>query len=308
MELSDGTPIQIFGMYTEYHGTHWGFYFEGQNNLPAAKLTNYALEIGDLTFRFDADGIVTNNRARQWGLQSDVGTENLFTAGTAITVNLVDTRVRHVPLDPAEIGRTFAKAQPKTAWSSTLKVESILESNTHIIRGCQDDNVGSDSCTRGLTDKDFTYDGTTYRVTFVQVQTNLLSFGLDKVFPADLIKSHRLIVNGKPYHLESASVSGWVNTGDQLAWRDHGQEWEVGDRVRLKLVERDFPTLTAQEYDHSVQPATPSQRTPDRAPSSDRYCYTGDGTGRTDFVRYPDGRITEVPKVGSAVRTWFACN
>ena len=201
-----------------------------------------------------------------------------------------------------------ASADPKTVWSATLRVQSILGDT---IVGCQTINADAhQSCTPTLTDDDFTYDGTTYDVTFVQVQTRNLSFGLDKIFPADLINSHRLIVNGKPYHLANADVTGWVNTGDQVAWSSHGEEWSVGDRVRLKLVERDFPTLTAQPFNHTVDPLPASERRPTRSAEgvAEQYCYTGDGTTPTTMIRYADGRTAEVPNPGDIVRTMFACN
>ena len=214
-----------------------------------------------------------------------------------------------------------ASADPPTVWSATLRVQNIL---TGTIVGCQTINAEPDqSCAPTLTDDDFTYDGTTYDVTFLQVQTGRFSFGLDKLFPADLIKSHRLIVNGKPYHLSTATVTGWVNTGDQLEWQMHGQEWDVGDRIRIKLVERDFPTLTALPFDHSVDPLPASQRTPTRSTEgvAEQYCYTGDGnpglagdgtphsrTTGTTMIRYADGRTAEVPTPNAAIRTMYACN
>lgn len=220
------------------------------------------------------------------------------------------------------IPRPASAEEPTTVWSGRLRVVLILE-GPPTISGCQDDTDPSDNCSRWLTDNDFSYDGTGYRVTWVQVQTSSLSFGLDKVLPADLIESHRLIVNGRVYHLANARIAGQVNTGDQVQWVNHGQEWEAGDRVQVKLVERYFPTLTAQPFDHSVDPLTASERRPTRSTEgvAEQYCYTGDGnpglagdgtphsrTTGTTMIRYPDGRTREVPTPNAAIRTMYACN
>ena len=92
----------------------------------------------------------------------------------------------------------------------------------------------------------------------------------------------------------------------------------------MKLIERDFPTLTAQPFDHSVDPLPASERRPTRSTEgvAEQYCYTGDGnpgidkiengqpvvTTGTTMIRYADGRTAEVPKPNAAVMSMYACN
>ena len=221
------------------------------------------------------------------------------------------------------IPRPASAEQPTTVWSGTLRVITILE-GPPTIRGCQEDHDVTDNCSSWLTDNDFSHDGTDYRVTYVQYQTSGFSFGLDKVLPADLIGSLRLIINGRVYHLDTASVTGVVNTGDTVFWTMHGEEWEPGERVRLRLAERYFPTLTSQPFDYAnVDVLTASERTPTRSDegTAERYCYVGEGnpgraatpgvshsaTTGTTIIRYPDGRTAEIPNPGPRIRTMFAC-
>ena len=203
--------------------------------------------------------------------------------------------------------------EPETIWSATLTVQEILHGD---IVGCQSASGTQPDiqpCRQWITDEDFTYDGTTYEVVRVQVSFGTLLFALDQVFPAEFVDRYRLIVNGKVYQLKAARSAGFYDAGDQRDWLDSKLTWAVGDKVQVKLVERDFPTLDAQPFDHTVQPVPASQRAPTtaggaRMSSSAGYCYTGDGNSATENVRYPDGRTGEVGKASAYIRSLFACN
>ena len=312
LALRGGSSITVHEVRVEIvSGGTDSFRFGATSNLPA-DITHYAIVIGNHEFRFDTVSSSPRPDTRKWDRSDLTGIFPAGNRGLTVEILLVDTRVTHPPpaIDEAEIGRSFPKAQPKTAWSATLRVGDTFQ---NAIYGCND---GGDAhlCSTALTDRDFTYDGDTYVVESITVNhgyANALSFSLVQDISPEMRNKLRLIVNGKSYHLTNNRSAG----GQVVSWASgkHGQVWAVGDRIRVKLVERDFPTLTAQEFDHNVEriPARPPAGTPPPQTSvsaANDYCYTGDGTGSTTMIRYPNGRIAEVPDPGKTTRSMFACN
>ncbi|WP_419853698.1 hypothetical protein [Candidatus Poriferisodalis sp.] len=204
-----------------------------------------------------------------------------------------------------------AEETPRTVvWSSTLDVQTILDIPNvgWLTTGCQTDNVGEDSCTTDLTDSDFTYDGVTYQVDRVQVnQDGKLLLTLDQPIPSKMRRALRLTVNGKPYNLGNGNISAQVVSSDSIEWPSSAQTWAEDDNVRLGLSVRDFPTVSPQPFDHSVQPVPPSGRVPQGQGAGAAFCYSGAGNGTTTMGRNPDGTAVEVPDPGPYIRSRFAC-
>ena len=201
-----------------------------------------------------------------------------------------------------------AQSSGNAVWSATLTVGDVL---TGLIHGCQQPNIRNEDvlCSTALTDDDFTYDGTNYRVIGVQVQGSRFRLVLDPPPPSNWDALY-VKVSGKTFTPKTAMRSALVVTGDSMTWGSSGLSWAVGDTVQVKLVERALPTLDLLPGAGSVDPVPPSQRRPsgEGASASDAFCYLGEGNGTTEYVRYPDGRIVETTRQSDAIRSMFACN
>lgn len=86
--------------------------------------------------------------------------------------------------------------------------------------------------------------------------------------------------------------------------------------VAITIVDDDYPdtlsNLQSLPIDYSLQrPA--SERTPTGAGAGAAYCYVGAGSGNrgsggTEYIRYPDGRIAETTIQDPVIRSMFACD
>ena len=209
-----------------------------------------------------------------------------------------------------------AQAQTTTVWSATLTTQRIASTN-----GCSNFiPTASQNCstTSVLTDDDFTYSGVDYQVNVVTLGDDAsLTLSLSKAVPSGL----SLNVDGTAFSVASGSLA---NSGKNVTWASSGLSWSAGDTVSLSLTERatttptepdrtqTFPYLDRLPVDENVEPATPSQRTPERGSASDGYCYLAEGNGQTEYVRYPDGRIAETTRpthstASAYIRSLFAC-
>ena len=92
-----------------------------------------------------------------------------------------------------------------------------------------------------------------------------------------------------------------------VTWANTDLDWEAGDMVKLRLIGH-IDTLEELTTKPEVKPKPKRDRTPDGGSPSGGFCYVGRGTEATEIVRNADGSMGEVPRVGSTLRSLFACD
>ena len=117
----------------------------------------------------------------------------------------------------------------QTVWQTTLTVDEAP-----LIYGCDDltPHLGLDSCSTALTDDEFDYEGTTYRIRNLYHLPHPdhpeLDLALDKTFPGgELI----LTVGGTQFSTSTAAIKwdlGWI-------WRNAGLSWTDNQQVSVSL-------------------------------------------------------------------------
>ena len=137
--------------------------------------------------------------------------------------------VNHAP--PASADHT----SDEVIWSGTLTVRSLGAGDV----GCDSalsQTVPKCSTSTTLSENDFTYNGTNYRIDGLrndQSAANLKLFvgsGSQTVSP-NVLRGLVLVVDGKRYSFFSATID--INNG--ATW-SVSENWSVGDTVQLKLV------------------------------------------------------------------------
>ena len=259
-------------------------------------LDNLSLIVGDESFTLLS---ATSGGRLDDGDAADWSTSNLnFAPGDKVSVSLVVTRVvapAASPLPPKP------EVKGSSYWSATLTVGKLSD----VWSGCAGD------CSEALTDSDFSWGANSFRVTHLYLLTNpnddLLFFTLDKRIPDAVINDLSLVINGVT--LERGGRSSRNAFYDQVQWRAPGVTLTPGSTVQVKLIaNRDFPSLEQHSLPQHVPTRPASQRRPEGQPASHGFCYAGAGNGTTTIIRYPDGRVGEVPTPHSSTMKMFACN
>ena len=131
----------------------------------------------------------------------------------------------------------------KEVWSSTLTV-----GNWDALVGC-DDSQSSALCSSALTDNEFTFEGTSYRITAIRVSPGgALGVEMNRTIPASLRSKLTMHVGNRQFALFSNSS---VGSGASVGWNNAGLSWSVGDTVQLRptvpvsQTNPPLPTLTA---------------------------------------------------------------
>ena len=145
-----------------------------------------------------------------------------------------------------------AQARSTTIWSATLTVDAI-EANNNEYQGCDDNDADQDNCSTALSDNQFTYDGTTYRIKTFYIQSYTPSYALilkfDKAIPTKVRNVLTLHVGSSQFALSS------------LFWRTDNKyanklasglgPWTDGQSVSLKLT---APTKPAKPTGLTAKP------------------------------------------------------
>ena len=147
--------------------------------------------------------------------------------------------VLFVIVSAALLATAPAQAQTVTrdVWTATLTVDN---DNNHVLLGCDDGGSadGLDACSTALSDNDFVYKGTTYRITefaYVPFLKNLdVEFAQQNV-RTDL-RSLTLHTDTATYFVSLAGPSG-STFPKRMRWENVNLSWSPGDTVAVKFTE-----------------------------------------------------------------------
>ena len=120
-----------------------------------------------------------------------------------------------------------AQAQT-TVWSATLTAKDILAS---VIFGCDNTVSGTEcSSTSVLTEDQFTHNGVTYDVTYMEITSDgILRIILNKNIPGGFASF--------TLEVDSSSIGSPSVSGVDMSWSNTGLSWTVNQQVSLSLVE-----------------------------------------------------------------------
>lgn len=207
-----------------------------------------------------------------------------------------------------------ARHKEDTVWEATMEVQTLSEYWRNY--GC--DQSRSTDCRDALSSRVFTYDGSPYRIiSFGSYgrgnfqMTFWLGPDVSDLAPLILRVTTGESEDAREFYVYDAKLS--VNHA-HVTWANVPGVFQPDTTVTLTLFDPRGPqVLPSQDrlpMDYSVEPVPPSQRTPSYsgASSSDGYCYLGEGNGKTEYVRYPNGRLGEVPKQSEYIRSLYSCH
>ena len=139
-----------------------------------------------------------------------------------------------LPAAPAQARSTTIWSA--TIWSATLTVDAI-EANNNEYQGCDDNDADQDNCSTALSDNQFTYDGTTYRIKTFYIQSYTPSYALilkfDKAIPTKVRNALTLHVGSSQFALSSLLWGTGNKSATKLA--SGLGPWTDGQSVSLKL-------------------------------------------------------------------------
>ena len=193
-------------------------------------------------------------------------------------------------------------------WTTTLTVADARSN----LKGC---NEGSDTpsarCSQALSSNTFTHDGVTYTIVQITTSSTQVIFQLESKGIPNSVRTGALRLDGQSYSWSSAvlarTAGAPVGSQNYAQWRGRST-WTAGQAVTVSLTgpaPQTLPTLDRLPYDDSVDRVPASQRTREDGSS---YCYLGEGNGTTEYIRYSNGRIREVPRQSAAIRSTYACH
>ena len=196
-------------------------------------------------------------------------------------------------------------------WTTTLTAADAR----YNYKGCDEtSDTPSARCSQALSSNTFTHDGVTYEIVRLGIRDRLVIQVRVQHIPNSLRSEGVLRLEGHSYSWSSAYFDGSIDvpagTQNRAQWSGHPSgypTWTVGQTVTVSLTvpaAQTLPTLDRLPFDDSIEHVPASQRTPT---DSGSYCYLGEGNGRTEYIRYSDGRIREVPRQSAAIRSMFGC-
>lgn len=195
-------------------------------------------------------------------------------------------------------------------WTTTLTVGDTGGGD----RGCiETSRTQSVKCSRALSSNTFTYNGVTYKVLQIDAYAalNTLNLWIEAKEIPDGLRGGALRVNNQKYPLSSARLSSTaespVGAENYATWTGNRPIWTLGQTVTITLTipaAQTLPTQNRLPFDDSIEHIPASQRTPT---DSGTYCYLGEGNSRTEYIRYSNGRIREVPRQSAEIRSMFGC-
>ena len=160
-------------------------------------------------------------------------------------------------------------------WSATLTVHSSNHG-----RGCIDVGAGRCSGGVGLTDDDFSFEGSTYTVAKLFYGVNALNLYLDAPI-TEALKTLTLHVGDAQFPLSSALIPS--NKLQRANWPTADPGWSAGDTVQVKLTRTAPAEPPAQEEEEQQQqqqqtPAESEPPTPGQLEPYNIQITPGDGT------------------------------
>ena len=197
-----------------------------------------------------------------------------------------------------------ARHKEDVVWKATMEVQTLSEYWRNY--GCNQSEASE--CRDALSPRVFTYEGSPYRI------TSFGSYGLG---------NFQMVFWGGPDVSDLAPLILRVTTGEDtrefflhdarldvgathVTWANVPGVFQPDTTVTITLFDprgpQVLPTLDRLPIDYSVAPVPPSQR------GTEGYCYLGEGNGTTEYVRYPNGRLREVPKQSEYIRSAYACH
>lgn len=191
-----------------------------------------------------------------------------------------------------------ARHKEDTVWKGTMEVATISDYWRNY--GC--DQSSSSGCRDALSSRVFTFEGTPYRI------ISLVSYGrgnfqieLPPGRSASALRRLVLRVGTREFPLADASLRGRLVT-----WAGNPGVLQPDTTVSFTLFDpwgpQVLPSQDRLPMDYSVEPVPPSQR------GTEGYCYLGEGNGKTEYVRYPNGRLGEVTKQSEYIRSLYSCH
>ena len=152
-------------------------------------------------------------------------------SATSGTGDRAMTTEQTITVTVTDVNEIIPPPSGTAVWSATLTVKNLPLGKV----GCTSAGPSTTRCSTSsvLTDDDFTYDGTTYAVTAVLVETN---GDLAIIFDTDLTTAAQTLtveVDGTAFAFEDADDT----SADIRIWEGSGLSWAAGDQIALKLTE-----------------------------------------------------------------------